>query len=55
MSSWEKHLEEFHQEETFMKRCYQTLQKLKADRKEAKELERKLNEMLGARIQHSGF
>jgi hypothetical protein len=47
MSSWEKVLEAHRQEETFMKRCYQRLQKLKEERREAKELEEKLREMLG--------
>jgi ribosomal protein L32E len=47
MSSWEKVLEEHRQEETFMKRCRQRLQKLKEERREARELEEKLRVMLG--------
>jgi hypothetical protein len=56
MSSWEKFLEEHRQEETFRKRCYQRLMKLKAEWKEARDLEKRLEEVTRAEhIQHSGF
>jgi hypothetical protein len=56
MTTWEKQLVEFRREETFMKRFYQRLMKLKADRKEAKEHEKRLMEMLGSiHLQGSGF
>jgi hypothetical protein len=57
MSAWEKHLEEFHREESFRKRCFQKLQRMKEEWKENKELEKQLWEVMKTEphIQLSGF
>jgi hypothetical protein len=48
MSSWEEVLKEHRQQEIYRKCCFQRLQKLKAERKEAKELEKRIFDMLGS-------
>jgi hypothetical protein len=56
MSSWEKILKDHQQQEAYRKNCYQRLQQWKKERREAKELEKDLHEMLSSfHLQSSGF
>jgi hypothetical protein len=48
MTEWEQHLKAMEREETFIKRCYQKLIRMKEARKESRKLEEPVMDMLGS-------